>query len=96
MAKVNGWKSALSVIVACGIIATLTARAVVVGTFHGEQSQLIESTTKAVEGLKEEGCDPVRQLSTDVAVIREQITHMQEDVTEQKADIKAIREAVEK
>ena len=44
--------------------------------------------------LKAEGCDPAKMIWTDVAVMHEQITHIQEDMTEQKAVSKQILEEI--
>lgn len=92
MAKVSGWKSAVSVIVACGIIGGLTARAVVVGSYHGAQDQVIEQTTKAVNDLKTEGCLPAR--NNEKTLIRME-GKIDAAATEQKASETRILKAIE-
>ena len=61
-------------------------------------SHIVEDTTKAVGGLKKDGCDPAVEARINIAVIGVEIKNIKDDVAdlrvEQRADTEAILKAI--
>ena len=91
MAKnANGWKSIAAIISACGLIGVIAGGLTSKAEIRATESHIIEDTTKAVEKLEVDGCDPANTNKTDIAVMDAKWLNIEEDVDGLQEDMKSL------
>lgn len=98
MAKKNGKLGILAIISACaGIGAICVGGSTIGGRWTAKagakatQAHIVEDTTKAVDGLKEEGCKPAVKAVGDVRVIGVEMKHLKDNVADMKKDVGGLK-----
>lgn len=88
--KPNGWKGITAIISACGLIGVIAGGLMSKVEIRATQSHIIEDTTKAVEKLEVDGCDPANTNETAIAVMDEKWLNIEEDVDGLQEDMKGL------